>query len=156
MPDVMTVKISGLDQIDRKLRSMPLGVARRLLRQAMRSAATIWRDEMQIRAPRGATEVRTKSGIIKKYPGFLAEHIRIQVGANSDLEGYAKVGPARAAFWGMFLEFGTGPRHKKSGAYSGVMPAHPFIRASYESKASAVLDKFVEEGRKIVAEEAIH
>ena len=34
------------------------------------------------------------------------------------------------------------------------MRAFPFIRRAYESKKEAVFAKFVEEGKKIVAEEA--
>lgn len=44
---------------------------------------------------------------------------------------YVGVRPSRHAH---LVEFGTGPRYTKSGAYRGMMPAQPFMRPAWDSQ----------------------
>jgi HK97 gp10 family phage protein len=143
MSDALTVKLVGMEELQRKLETMPRAIARRLLRDAILSAATLWKDEMKLRAPKLYEDKIGKGGKRYRKAFFLSDTIQVKVAVNGDLEAVAKIGPERKAFYSTFLEFGT----KK-------MRAQPFIRAAYESMKNAVLARFVEEGRKIVEEES--
>jgi HK97 gp10 family phage protein len=139
----VTVKFTGGDELQKTLETLPINIARRLLREAILKAVEIWKEEIELRAPSlEQVKLALKSRYVR-IPGDLSRHIVVKVTANSDLEALAQVGPSRRTFWGIFFEFGT---HK--------MSARPFIVPAYESKKQAVLDKFVEEGRQIVTEEA--
>lgn len=139
----VTVKFTGGDALQKTLETLPINIARRLLRQAILKAVWIWKEEIELRAPRLEDVKLALKKRDVRIPGDLARHIGVRVTVNSDLEGVAQVGPSRRTFWGIFFEFGT---HK--------MSARPFIAPAYEAKKQAVLDKFVEEGRQIVTEEA--
>jgi len=143
--DIVTVKITGLDEFQKVLDRLAPAVSKRLLRKAMRNAANVWREEIVRRAPRLAKHKQGGTNPKKwRYAGELAGLIGMKSSTpGNEMEGTVRVGPTRRPFWALFLEFGT----RK-------MRARPFIRPAYESKKAAVLAKFVEEGRKIVAAEA--
>jgi len=140
------VKITGLDDLLEKFKTFPPAFSRRLFRGAMRTAATIFENEISMRAPRleilpsHTNKVRVKKANERRRPGDLAMHIGMASRINSDLEGWVRVGPSKRTFWGMFLEFGT---HK--------MKARPFIRPAFEAVKERVLGKFVEEGKRTLA-----
>lgn len=149
---MVKVEIKGLQEIQAKLESLQHNVARRLLRNAMRTAANVWREEIIRRAPRRS--------------GILARSITMQQTVNGELEGEIRVGYFKRAWYAIILEFGrraskkgeklpgittSKSRKSKGASYS---QARPFIRPAYESKKEEVLQKFVEEGKKILADEA--
>ena len=144
MPEkFVTVKFSGGAALEETLKTLPINIARRLLREAIKDAVTLWRDEMAARAPKlNQVKFALKAKNVR-LPGDLSRNIRIKLAVNSDLEGSAQVGPSRRTFWAMFLEFGTSK-----------MRAQPFIVPAYEAMKQAVLDRFVKSGQRIVAEEA--
>lgn len=141
---LITVKVSGLKELQEALEAKPRNIARRLLRTALKNAAMIWRDEMERTAPQLENPKLASNPKEVRLPGDMARHIGMRVVVNSELEATAYVGPTKRTFWSLFEEFRVG-KSSKSGK--------PFIRAAYESKKQAVLDKIVEEGRKIVEEE---
>lgn len=152
MADV-ELKISGLADLERALEEMPRKAARRIVRQEATSAAAAWADEMRARVRRGPHH--QASG--QTDYGVIAENILEKTTVRDDLSASVKVGPAKAAggymlFWVKFLEFGTRLRHRKGGASTGEMPAFPFIRPAFESKASSVLDRFISGIRDALAE----
>jgi HK97 gp10 family phage protein len=139
----VTVKFVGGEQLQETLKRLPLNIARRLLREAILKAVGLWKEEMELRAPKLEN---TRFAVKAKYVRLvddLSRNIGVKLTVNSDLEGFAQVGPSRRTFWAIFLEFGT----KK-------MRAMPFIVPAYEAMKEAVLAQFVREGQRIVAEEA--
>ncbi len=58
-------------------------------------------------------------------------------------------GPTEVVQWGgpaalphaHLVEFGTGPRHQRSGKYTGVMPPQPFLRPAWDANEMRVLDE---------------
>ena len=137
------MRITGFDELERKLESMPQRAAAQALKTGLASGAEIWREEMKLRVRRGwhhwrvgrrGTRHSEGAAPVAKAPvfGFLAEHEAMRVTIQSDdIAGVAKVGPAKAGFWARFLEYGTRR-----------MPAYPFIRPTFESKQAAAIDAF--------------
>ncbi len=134
----VTVHIDGLDALDDKLRDLPLKVAKKAMRDALRPAASVWREEMKSEAHR--------------LTGWMASQIRVSVRTNDRDHGQAKVsistkqnpdrhqkhvpGARNEALWN---EFGTSK-----------MAAQPFIRPSFEAKKDTVLDTLVTKLREIL------
>jgi HK97 gp10 family phage protein len=164
--EFLTVKVDGLDKLQETFKRFPIAVSRRLLKEALISAAQIWRDEMEARAPKLATVKLSENSREVRIPGDLARHIGMKLQAASDIvRGSVQVGPSKRTFWGLFQEIGRrasasgskvisifGGKGRKSGGAS-YMRAQPFVKPAFESKAEAVLNRFVEEGNRIVAEE---
>lgn len=149
----LTVEVKGLAELQRTLQEMPRDVARKVLRTSLREAAEDLREEMATQAPR-------KSGL-------LASHFNLRVRLTSnELAGTAHVGPEGKVYYpggdrshgvatgrhphrgglvpvvsvARFLEFGTSR-----------MPAHPFMRQSFETLKSALVDKITEGIRSAIA-----
>ena len=98
MTNEIKVEISGLDELEKALRDAPKQMAVKYLRAAIKAGAKIIQERIADNAP-----VRT---------GFLAEHIKVatkvKTGDNGSLT--AIVGPAPAAYYGIFEEFGANGR----------------------------------------------
>lgn len=116
----VTVKISGLKQLEQKLRNEPKNVAKRLLRRASKDAADIWVNAIEALAP--------------EKTGFLKTHIVMSSKATGGLEGgiQVQVGADKKAYWALFQEFGTRKQRAK-----------PFMRPAFESTKDEVLAVFV-------------
>lgn len=133
MADVVTVKVQGLEELERKLYELPTKFAKKYVRQALRAGARVFRDEIKQNAPR-----RT---------GWLASQIAVTTSIRgSELQGKANIGvrkkqdPARhathvpaAADEARWAELGTSKQ-----------PARPFMRPAFDSKKDAVLARFAE------------
>ncbi len=137
--EVVTVHIQGLDELEAKLYDLPTKFARRAMREAIQPAIDIWKEELAARAPKltgwlaleAATKVTTKArdeageGMVgfapKQNPSRHEEHV--PSAANED-------------YW---YELGTSKQ-----------PARPFMRAAFESKASAVLDAFTSKLKELL------
>lgn len=113
----VTIEITGLDKLQRKLRELPLRVQNAVLRKGLRAAANVVRDEARRRAP-----VRT---------GNLRRNIATSVSVRRG-QGSATVGPKPKAYYGMFVELGTSK-----------MAARPFLRPALDSKKDEVRQIFV-------------
>src|ERR1700730_1925663 len=115
MPDSITVRITGADELARALTEKPPIVAREIIRTSLRDAAQPWREEMIQRVRRGwhvfqhailrgkRGQGKAPAGREREY-GVIASHIltRVQVGA-SGFDGSAYVHPSKRAFWALFL-----------------------------------------------------
>jgi HK97 gp10 family phage protein len=163
--EIFSVKIDGLDKLQETLKRFPLAVSRRLFREALHAATSIWRDEMELRAPKLEKVKLSENPREVRIPGDLSRHIGVRVQVNSDLQASAQVGPTRRVFWGLFQELGRraaaagtklpawlGGNSRRSGGASFMAP-RPFVRPAFEAKAEAVLNRFVEEANRIVGEE---
>jgi HK97 gp10 family phage protein len=148
MSNIVTFKLSGADELARKLETLPPAIARRIIRTSLRHAVDPWRQQMISRVRRGwhvfsSTRVKAKSvrgtygGRSREY-GVIARNIRIraQIGAGG-FEGSAAVYPSSRAFWSKFLEFGT----RK-------MQRFPFVVPAFESGKSQVTALFIADVRE--------
>lgn len=140
MPGVIEVKITGGDELEKKLEDVSRKIAKAIIRSALRSAAGIWREEMKDRAKKGWHVWQgSKQGRSREF-GLVSGHIGMKFAVRGDdLEATAQVGPMRKFFWSLFMEFGT----RK-------MAARPFIRQSFESRKQDVLNKFIEVAKEKV------
>lgn len=151
MPEIVSFKISGGEELARALESKPPAAAKKIIRVALRAAVVPWRDEMVARVRKGwhvfssALDARGlhargghgQGGREREF-GVISQNIR--VAANIDGSGYAgqaAVFPAKRGFWSIFLEFGT--KHAR---------AFPFIRAAFEARKQEVLNRFIDEARE--------
>jgi len=147
MSDGVTFKLTGGRELARILEDKPPRVAREIIRDDLRKAASVWREEMRARVRRGwhifATTrvkgVRFKKGRMSfegrsRDFGVIARAIalRTEIGAGG-YSGAAYVYPSKRTFWAHFLEFGTAK-----------MRAFPFIRVTFEVRKGQVLDVFIE------------
>jgi len=116
-----TVKITGLRELEQKLRDETKKVAKRTLRRAAKDASEIWENAISERAP--------------ALTGFLKSQITMSSKATGGDEGSLQVmvGPSKKAYYGIFQEFGT--RFQK---------ANPFMRPAFEQTKDEVLNVFVE------------
>lgn len=118
------MRVEGLAALERALQALPPEVALRTGRAAVRAGAAVLRDGAARRAPRQSPPDPAAG------PGHpLAEHIAV---GRVIAEGQAltvTVGPAKPAFHGLFLEFGT--RH---------MAARPFLRPTIDEDGAAAIE----------------
>jgi len=114
------VTITGLKELEQKLRDETKKVAKRTLRRAAKDAADIWENAISERAP--------------ALTGFLRSQITMSSKAQGGDEGFLQVmvGPSKKAYYGIFQEFGT-----------RFMKAQPFMRPAFEQTKDEVLDAFV-------------
>jgi HK97 gp10 family phage protein len=115
-----TVTVTGLKELEQKLRDEPKNVAKKTLRRAAKDAADIWEAAISERAP--------------AMTGFLRSQITMSSKATGGDEGSMQVmvGPSKKAYYGIFQEFGT-----------RFMKAQPFMRPAFEQTKDQVLDAFV-------------
>lgn len=138
MSAIVSVKISGVEQLAEALERKPLAAAKAVVRKCLRAGARVFWQEMRQRVRRGWHVFGGKDGGRSREFGFLADHIGIKISVRGDeLGGTAHVGPVKKGFWDLFLEFGT----RK-------MAAVPFIRPAFESRKQDALDKYVSTARE--------
>ena len=151
MPEVLQFKIEGLAELTEKLENLPHKAAQTILRTAMKEAAQIWEEEMRLtvrqgwhHSRRGGQAVGRKAvagSEVERDFGVIADNLITTSVEHSDLNGYAKVGPAKEVgdlkiFWARYLEFGT----RKMSPRSFMVPA-------FETRKQDVLDEFIYEAR---------
>jgi len=124
-------QVLGLAELDERLRVLPEAVRGQVLTQALLSAAEPIVTEARNRAP-----IRTDGKVKKigkgargRLPGFLRASVRRARGGVKDTTATVQIGPAKAAFYGMFSEFGTS---KQS--------ARPWLRPAFEIAADAAVE----------------
>lgn len=129
MSNTLEVEITGLDELEAKLKDIGDKLARKHLRKALRAGGKVLQEALVESAP-----VATGDTPAGHDPGTLRDSIRPRLGMSSiKEEGKVSVGPSKDAFWGRFSEFGT--RHE---------PARPWIRSAFDSSAQVALNAFVD------------
>jgi HK97 gp10 family phage protein len=178
----ITFKITGLAELEAKLEKLPPRAARKIIKTDLLEIGKIWQEAIIARARRGlhhwaATAARAAraSGTTDSSGrrlralkaraarpartgfGFLASNIVVAIRTKNDLEATLKVGPSSAAFWGKFLEFGTGPRTRsdETGGHNlrgtarklfqkwnggNKMPAFPFVRPAFDETEGEIME----------------
>lgn len=143
----LRAKIEGLDHIREVLRELPAAAEKRAVRDAMIDAADVFADDAAARVP--VREGRLKDSIVRTWRIIKSqergtrkagkEGARAFVGPNysrtqASAKGYAP--------HGHLVEFGTGPRYTKDGAYRGEAAPQPFMRPAFDSKKGEFIRNF--------------
>jgi HK97 gp10 family phage protein len=137
MPETVSVKIDGLDDLERKLKDLGPKLAKRGLRKALADAGEVMKEAQIARAPVGP-------GTGDHPGGNLRETISAVVKASpTNEEGTVVVAPTRHGFYGMFAEFGTSHQ-----------PAKPWMTPAFDESKEAAQQKFVD-ALKDALEEAV-
>lgn len=144
MPDIVTIKITGLSELEEKLERLPIRVSRRILRTGLLAAAFVWVRAIEALAQAHEAWHHGKGKGAATLFGLLAKNIVTRVTVKSDLEGSVAVGPAKGIFWTKFDEFGTSK-----------MRGFPLIRAAFESRKQDVLDEFAIETKAALEREGM-
>jgi len=127
---MMTVQITGLAQLEKKMISLGPKIALKALRGALVSGAqTIKRDAIS-RAPSLSGRLR-RAILIKRLtkPNPFKENVIIGVRHGKKMQKTDR----DAWYWG-FIEFGTKERHWKGGKSTGAMKKKSFIQPAFEAK----------------------
>jgi len=112
----LTVKVSGLAELEKQLREMAPAAAKTAVRRALKTAAELLQDRIEITAP--------------YKEGFLAHNI-VETSSESGGLTRVEVGSTKQAFWASFQEFGTRFQRKQ-----------PFMQPAFDECAPQVLDDF--------------
>lgn len=135
---LVRMRLHGAKELEAALRNLPKRVGKAAVRRALVKAGTpVAQDAAsRVSAVKPALEpaVAVKTTLSRrqrrgrrKIPGAVEAFI----GVTAAGRGVAHL-----------IEFGTGPRHHKSGKSTGQMPARPFMRPAWESGKHKVLDDF--------------
>jgi HK97 gp10 family phage protein len=148
MPDDgITIQIDGLVELQAKLEELKTTAAESCIRKALRAGALYEKDALETAAP---VRPDLPSGTALP-PHALENDITISVNKISDDNFIATIGPGRAtAQAARLVEYGhrlvTGGRSKTGksgksvgpGKQVGTVPAHPWIRPTWESTENEV------------------
>jgi HK97 gp10 family phage protein len=150
-------KISGLAELDKALRELPLKASRKIVREEVKKAVEPWAAIMRGIVPSG--KHRKASGEIDY--GLLRLNIITTVTVRSDLSASGAAGPAKKVgnyllFWARFLEFGRAAGRSRRGRKYPGMSARPFVRPAFEMGKSEVLDRFVTGIRRSLEAVGLH
>lgn len=127
-----SVVVTGVKEIDRKLKILEPSIQKKVLRQAMRSGMKIVLQEALLRVP-------VLTGLLKRNIKLRAmkrkrNRIGLLVQVKSD-PGFVKPSKAGVKYWyPASVEFGH-----------GTVPPHPFMRPAYDTQGPAARDKTLHE-----------
>lgn len=118
-PEILSIKIHGLEEIKAKLRQLSDMGKTKAVEQGLRAGANVIRDSIKAKAPMG--KIETVVGKWKFAPGSLKKSIVVRKKRyqSSPYNITYQVGPDRTiAFYGHMVEFGTSlhaikPKKKK-------------------------------------------
>jgi HK97 gp10 family phage protein len=132
MPDLRTgtIQITGLSDLEKRLRELPDRLAKNVLRGAVRAGAVVIQKEAKLLAPKDtgemARDIMVKAA--KSSKGFIAYHVYVRTGKKSRLAG-RKRNVNRDSFYWRFVEFGTSK-----------MAAKPFMRPAFDTKKESATE----------------
>lgn len=137
----LKLSLTGADELEEALRGLPRDVARRALRAVLLKAAEPMVAEAKARLPSNAPWAQREyiAAGYRLTPRQQAQAPKPKRIAGQPIEVFVYVGvkPKRHLH---LLEFGTGPRYTKSGAYRGRMAPNPYMRPAFDQTAEVVLD----------------
>lgn len=132
---------SGLSDLSRDLEILSKAESRQVLRRATRAGAEVIKEEIDNNAPELTGKLKRNIVVIsgKGSPGEAVAgiHIRGRNPKTGNSDNSMKTNSPNNAFYWRFLEEGTSK-----------MPAHPFIRPSYDSKQEEAAQAAFEEMAK--------
>lgn len=123
------INVTGVPSIDRKLRTLPDKVARKVLRQAIRKGLKPVRAEAQRLVPvdSGLTKRSIK---VRAWPKRRRGQVALEVRtADGDYQG--------ETFYAAFVEFGHFQGPRAAGGRRTWVPERPFMRPAFDNKKRA-------------------
>jgi len=140
--DRVEIKTAGFEEAIRALGGLPDRVQKRVIVGAIRAGAVIVRAAAKNTAPirtSGGAKRMGRRDVRLRSPGFLRRRLiyRKQRGRAA-----YRIGPAREAFYGAFLETGTGR-----------IAARPWMAPAWESSKRAALEATAQRFRELIAKE---
>lgn len=138
------IKVEGLQALEKKLSELPLAVSGKVLKSAVRSAMLPAEKAAKLAAPVGTEAHRTYKGNLVA-PGYLRRSIKRKV-LISKRTGHVigLLGVRPEAYYGVqFLERGTVK-----------MAARPWLKKTFVSQESAMLQRLRERLRKNIEKQA--
>lgn len=124
-----TIQITGLSDLEKRLRELPDKLAKNVLRGAVRAGAAVIQKEAKAKVPIAAGPyLHGRKGIKTWYrPGTLKKGIKVRSAPRGKAKGIEYwVYVSRNLFWWRFAEFGTSK-----------MAAKPFMRPAFEAQKEA-------------------
>lgn len=134
--------LSGFRELRELLRQLPDAVQRRVSRNAVYAAGIVWRDATRAAAPKGDAPSQASAQF-----GSLRINVNIHRWRRTRKKGLAGASVStNNAFWGYFLEYGTGPyfigpgnRSKGAAAKTKLRPK-PWFRPAIDANAGRALE----------------
>lgn len=115
-----TISVNELAKLNKQLEDLPRDISRKILTGALRKAARPIAKECRATAPVGPTGNLRNSFKVRVIPARILRR-RFKVA------GVYITSRASHAPHAHLVEKGTGPRYTRSGRYTGIMPANPFM-----------------------------
>ncbi len=137
-----TVIITGIRDIDRRLKLLPLKVQKKVMRPAMRDGLKMVAAEVRMQAPvdTGLTESAVQVRALKQKR---RDAVALEVRISGKVPGLIKHGTQQAVFYPAVVEYGR----------EGV-PPNPFMRRAYEAKGEPARQLTIQRIREGVEREA--
>ena len=131
MPDIKTgtIQITGLADLEKRLRGLSDKLAKNVLRGAVRAGAVVIQKEAKAKVPiASGPYLHGRKGIKTWYqPGTLKKGIKIRSAPRGKAKGIEYwVYVSKNLFWWKFIEFGTSKKGKR-----------PFMRPAFDTKKEA-------------------
>lgn len=136
------LRLEGAKELDRVLQGLAASTGRGITRRALTRALEPVAEAARALAPRDEGKLAAHIGVSSRLTRRQAREMRGQTGRDVQ---FMYVGPEWAS--AHLVEFGTGPRFKKSGQYVGVMPPQPFMRPAWDAKRDEVLARLTDDIR---------
>lgn len=143
MADTFTVKVHGLEELERELNALPEKFAKTALRTASRKAGQLVQREAMARAPKSGLPIPRGGKDSRWRTVPLSKGIRVTTRVKGEgVRGgtiETHIGIIGRVFYGRFLEFGT-----------KFMSKRPFLGPAFEALRGTILDTFKLELRKAI------
>lgn len=134
------VKVEGFRELDRALGDLTKAAARGAVRRAMKRSAEPILVAAEPNVPVDDGGLKESLSIASRLAPAVARSSRRLGDSKSSVQLF--VGPSwPEGAHGHLVEFGTGPRYKKNGAYVGEMPAQPFLRPAWSAEMRPTLKR---------------
>lgn len=133
----VTMKLVGAPDLMANLKELPLKTQKNVVDRALLKAAEPMHRDAQSRAKRaskGSGKNARKLIVSKNLSRRQKKGARVP---KSVRVVYVGVRPSPVAH---LIEFGTGPRYTKNGAYRGQMKASPYMRPAFDANWKPALD----------------
>lgn len=123
MAGFVDIRLLGAPELQAQLKALPLKVQKKLLRQGMRKAGKLVRDEAQRLVPVDTGELKQSLKVRALLRGRGSFGVRIMTGTRSELG----IDPDAQGYYPASVEFG-----------SRTQPAQPYLRAAADAKREEV------------------
>jgi HK97 gp10 family phage protein len=142
---MMTVQITGLAELERKLIALGPKIATKAMRTALVSGAQVIKREAILRAPLPGI----KRSIFLKSLKMTPFAMNLIIGVRKGIKLWKKdketgqIDKSRDAFYWHWFEFGTKERYQKKGRNTGHIQKQAFIIPAFEAKKELASAKIV-------------